>query len=47
MRWARTARTDKQRAIFAQMARTWLEAAGRSEETLGLLDEHRETRPIK
>jgi hypothetical protein len=25
--WARTARSDKVRGIFLQMARTWLEAA--------------------
>jgi len=25
--WARTAQSDKERAIFLQMARTWLEAA--------------------
>jgi hypothetical protein len=29
--WARTARTDKERAIFLQMARTWIEAAERLE----------------
>ena len=29
--WARTARTDKERATFLQMARTWIEAAERLE----------------
>jgi hypothetical protein len=29
--WARTARTDKERATFFQMARTWIEAAERLE----------------
>jgi hypothetical protein len=28
--WARTARTEKERDIFLQMARTWLEAAARA-----------------
>ena len=28
--WARTARSDKEREIFLQMARTWLEAAIRA-----------------
>jgi hypothetical protein len=28
--WARTARTEKEREIFLQMARTWLEAAARA-----------------
>jgi hypothetical protein len=29
--WARTARTDRERQIFLQMARAWLEAASRRE----------------
>jgi hypothetical protein len=29
--WARTARTDKERDTFLQMARTWIEAAERLE----------------
>ena len=29
--WARTARSDKEREIFLQMARTWTEAAERLE----------------
>jgi midasin (ATPase involved in ribosome maturation) len=29
--WARIARTDKERATFLQMARTWIEAAERLE----------------
>ena len=29
--WARTARTDRERQIFLQMARAWLEAATRRE----------------
>ena len=28
--WARTARTEKERDIFLQMAGTWLEAAARA-----------------
>jgi hypothetical protein len=28
--WARTARTERERGIFIQMARTWLEAAARA-----------------
>jgi hypothetical protein len=28
--WARTARTENEREIFLQMARTWLEAAARA-----------------
>jgi hypothetical protein len=39
--WARTARTDQERDIFLQMARTWIEAAVRLERTLGSIDEHR------
>jgi hypothetical protein len=39
--WARTARTDQERDIFLQMARTWIEAAVRLERTLGIIDEHR------
>jgi hypothetical protein len=29
MDWARTARSDRERAIFRQMAETWLQAAAR------------------
>jgi hypothetical protein len=29
MDWARTARSDRERAIFLQMAETWLQAAAR------------------
>ena len=29
--WARTAKTDKERDIFLQMARAWLDAAARHE----------------
>jgi hypothetical protein len=29
--WARTARTERERQIFLQMARAWLEAAARRE----------------
>ena len=29
--WARTARSDREREIFLQMARTWIEAAERLE----------------
>jgi hypothetical protein len=29
MGWARTARSDRERAIFQQMAETWLQAAAR------------------
>jgi hypothetical protein len=35
--WARTARSDKERAIFLQMARTWLEAAVALERKLGII----------
>jgi len=31
MDWARTARSDRERAIFLQMAETWLQAADRLE----------------
>jgi hypothetical protein len=31
--WAKTAKSDKERQIFLQMARTWLEAAVRRERT--------------
>jgi hypothetical protein len=31
MDWARTARSDRERAIFLQMAETWLQAAERLE----------------
>ena len=30
--WARTARTEREREIFLQMARAWLEAAARRED---------------
>jgi hypothetical protein len=46
--WARSARTDNERDIFLQMARTWIEAATRLERTLGIVDEHRENaKPAK
>ena len=46
--WARSARTDNERDIFLQMARTWTEAATRLEGTLGIVDEHRENaKPAK
>ena len=39
--WAgRGARTDNERDIFLQMARTWVEAATRLEHTLGIVDAH-------
>jgi hypothetical protein len=39
MDWARTAKSDKERAIFLQMARTWLEAAeALSNSSLGALE---------
>jgi hypothetical protein len=31
MDWARTARSEQERAIFTQMAQTWVEAAARIE----------------
>jgi hypothetical protein len=31
MDWARTARSEQERAIFTQMAQTWIEAAARIE----------------
>jgi hypothetical protein len=31
MDWARTARSERERAIFLQMAETWLQAAARLE----------------
>jgi hypothetical protein len=31
MDWARTARSERERAIFTQMAQTWIEAAARIE----------------
>jgi len=31
MDWARTARSERERAIFEQMAQTWIEAAARLE----------------
>jgi hypothetical protein len=34
--WARTARTDRGREIFLQMAKVWLEAAARAEEPVPL-----------
>ena len=46
--WARSARTDNERDIFLQMARTWIEAATRLERTLSIVDEHRENaKPAK
>jgi hypothetical protein len=33
--WARTARSDRERRIFLQMAEVWLEAAARSEKNAG------------
>ena len=32
--WARTARSDRERRIFLQMAEVWLEAAARSEKNV-------------
>ena len=40
MDWARTARSDQERAIFLQMARTWLEAAIVLERELDIVDKH-------
>ena len=40
MDWARTARSDQERAIFLQMARTWLEAAIVLERKLDIVDKH-------
>jgi hypothetical protein len=38
MDWARTARSDKERGIFLQMARTWQEAATALERKLSIVD---------
>jgi hypothetical protein len=42
MGWAKTARSDKERAIFLQMAGTWLEAAVALERRLGIAGEARD-----
>jgi hypothetical protein len=45
--WARTARTEKEREIFFQMARTWLEVAERAAKRDGLPEMGQSIRAIK
>jgi hypothetical protein len=44
--WAKTARSDQDREVFLQMARTWIEATAAVEGKLGIVHEHQEvTKP--
>jgi hypothetical protein len=44
--WARTARTDKERALFLQMAHAWTDAAERLDASYAIADAAIETQDL-
>ena len=42
LHWADTAASEKERASFLQLAKTWYEAALREEQSLGLISESKD-----